>query len=47
MMMLLLEVPSLSELPVSLSHSEVVQEQSNDSSLQELFERVLLASTVR
>ena len=41
-----LEVPSLSELPVSLSHSEVVQEQSDDSSLTQLFERVLPASEI-
>ncbi|KAG7501971.1 hypothetical protein JOB18_010825 [Solea senegalensis] len=43
---ILLEVPSLSELPVSLSHSEVVQEQSNDPSLKELFERVLPSSEI-
>ncbi|KAK0154199.1 Pro-Pol polyprotein [Merluccius polli] len=34
------------ELPLSLSHSEVVQEQCNDVSLKEIFERVLPASEI-
>ncbi len=35
-----LEVPSLAELPLSLSHGEVVQEQRNDVSLKEIFQCV-------
>ncbi len=38
-----LEVPSLAELPLSLSHGEVVQEQRNDVSLKEIFQCVLPA----
>lgn len=37
----ILEVPSLSELPLSLSHSEMVQEQCNDVTLKEIFECIL------
>ena len=39
-------VLSLSELPLSLSRSEVVQEQHSDSSLKETFERVLPISEI-
>ena len=40
------EVPSLSELPLPLSQSEVVQEQHSDSSLKATFECVLPASEI-
>lgn len=42
----ILEVPSLSELPLSLSHSEMVQEQCNDVTLKEIFECILPASEI-
>ena len=42
-----LEVPSFSKLPLSLSHSEMVQEQCNDVSLKEILDRVLPASEIR
>ena len=40
------EVPSWSELPVSLSH-EVLHEQRSDSSLEEIFEHVLPAADIK
>ena len=40
------EVPSLSELPLSLSHSEAVQEQHSDPSLNNIFEHVLPTSEI-
>lgn len=41
-----LEVLSVSELPLSLSHWEVVQEQRSDLSLKQVFGRVLSASEI-
>lgn len=39
-------MPSLSDLPLSFSHSEVVQEQREDPSLKGLYERALPVSEI-
>lgn len=41
-----LGVPSLSDIPISLSHNEVMKEQCEDPSLKKLFERILPVSEI-